>query len=312
MFICLVGFCAGLSSRKSVCMPFRVFYRRCYLPESTALPEKTRQVISQMVYAIFVPLFFASIALRIDFFQSFDLFLVLFVATIGIAGKFLGAWLGVTFTNLPKVNRLSVAIAHTPGGSVEIVVGMLALQYNLISQSMFVAIVCGGIISSMLIGPWFKYSITRRKAVGILEFFSQREIVVDIKATDRDNVIRELCTVAVENGNVPSLDRLITAVIGRENTMGTAIEYGVALPHARIPLLIRPVIIFGKSELGIDWNSPDGGASHFIFLILTPKEDDDIQIQILRIIAKAMSEEEVRKALWGDGSTGHLADIATH
>ena len=60
---------------------------------------------------------------------------------------------------------------------------------------------------------------------------------------------------------------------------------------------LRPVVVFGRSESGIEWNSPDGKASHFIFLILTPKEDDDIQIQILRIIATAMSSINVRQAL---------------
>lgn len=95
-----------------------------------ALSERTRQVISQMVYAIFVPLFFAAVGLKVDFFKNFDLFMVLFVTVISIGGKFFGAWLGASFTKVPKVNRLSIAIAHTPGGAMEVVVGFLAFEYN--------------------------------------------------------------------------------------------------------------------------------------------------------------------------------------
>jgi len=219
---------------------------------------------------------------------------VFFVSTIGIFGKFLGAWLGVTFTSLPRVNRMSVAIAHIPGGSMEIVIGILALKYNLISQPMFVAIVFGGIISSAILGPWLKRTICGRSAISALEFFSAREIIPDLKALDRDNVIRELCLVASEQGNMPSADSLSKEVLRRENSMGTAIEEGIALPHARIPLLIRPVVVFGRSSAGIEWNSPDGKASRFIFLILTPKEDDGIQVQILRIIAKVMSDKKTQ------------------
>jgi len=297
-YICLMGLlCGAVFQKIGIHALLGFFIAGVVAGEAKALPERTRQVISQMVYAIFVPLFFARIGLGIDFFKNFNLFLVVFVSVIGIFGKFFGAWLGVTFTNLPRVNRMSVAIAHTPGGSMEIVIGILALKYNLISQTMFVAIVFGGLISSAILGPWLKKTICGRKEISALEFFSRREIVPELMAVDRDSAIRELCSVASEQGNMPPLESLGKEVIRRENSMGTAVEYSIALPHARIPLLIRPVIIFGRSEFGIEWNSPDGKPTHFVFLILTPKEDDAIQIQILRIIAKVMSDKKTQELL---------------
>jgi mannitol/fructose-specific phosphotransferase system IIA component (Ntr-type) len=259
-----------------------------------------------MVYAVFVPLFFTRIGLGIDFFKNFNLFLVVFVSAVGIIGKFSGAWLGAIFSGLPKVNRLSVAIAHTPGGSMEIVIGTLALRYNLISETMFVAIVLGGLISSVILGPWLQYSIRRRKSVSILEFFSRREVIPSLKSGGRDNAIRELCLLAHEQGNMPSVEALEEAVLKRENSMGTAMEEGVAVPHARIPHLPHPVVVFGLSQAGIEWNSPDGKPSHFIFLILTPKEDDDIQVQILKILARAMSDKGAREAIMRCGNQSDL------
>lgn len=297
-FICLLGILCGAVFQKigiNALMGF--FIAGVVAGEAKALPERTRQVISNMAYAIFIPLFFARIGLGIDFFKNFNLFLVLFVTVISFLGKFIGAWLGVTFTTLPRVNRLSVAIAHTPGGSMEIVIGLLALKYNLISQPVFEAIVFGGLISAVLVGPLLKRSLCGRKTVSVLEFFSRREIIPDLRAADRDNAISELCLVASEQGNTPPFEALSAAVMAREEIMGTAIEEGIALPHARIPSLIRPVVVFGRSESGIDWNSPDGKPARFIFLILTPKEDDDIQVQILRIIAKTMSGKKTRESL---------------
>ena len=297
-FICLLGFfCGAVFQKIGIHALLGFFIAGVLAGEARALPERTRQVISQMVYAIFVPLFFARIGLGIDFFRNFNLFLVLFVSIIGISGKFIGAWLGVTFTSLARVNRLSVAIAHTPGGSTEIVIGILALKYNLISGPMFVAIVFGGIISSIILGPWLKHSLRARKVISVLEFFSRREVIAQLKAADRDNAIRELCAVASEQGNSPPAEALSEAVLKRENSMGTAVEEGIALPHGRIPALIRPAVVFGRSEFGIDWNSPDGKPAHFIFLILTPKEDDDIQVQILCIIARSMSDNKTQGAL---------------
>jgi Kef-type K+ transport system membrane component KefB len=297
-FICLLGFvCAAVFQKIGINGLMGFFIAGILAGEAKELPERTRQVISQMVYAIFIPLFFARIGLGMDFFKQFNLFLVLFVTLVGILGKFAGAWLGARFTDLPAVNRLSVAVAHTPGGSMEIVIGILALKCNLISQPMFIAIVFSGVLSSVILGPWLKYAFCRRKTVSVLEFFSRREVISELRSSERDSVIRELCLVAHEQGNMPSADRLSREVLKREEAMGTAIEKGVAIPHGRISSLIRPVVVFGRSEQGIEWNSPDGLSTHFVFLILTPKEDDEIQVQILRIIARVMNDEKVAKAI---------------
>jgi len=96
---------------------------------------------------------------------------------------------------------------------------------------------------------------------------------------------------------MPTPEIIYSAVIERENTMGTAIEEGVAVPHARLPFEKKPLIVFGRSLNGIEWNSPDGKPTHFVFLIFTPRQDDWSQVQILRIIAKAMSNQETRAAL---------------
>ncbi|MBU1726199.1 MAG: cation:proton antiporter [Candidatus Omnitrophica bacterium] len=297
-FICLLGaLCGAITQKIGIHALFGFFIAGIMAGGSRALSENARQVISQMVYAIFVPLFFVNIGLKVDFLKSFDIFLVSLISVIGISGRFFGAWFGVNLTKLSKTNRLSIAIAHIPGGTMEIVVGLLAFEYGLITEPIFVAIVFGALISSIVLGPWLRYSLRRRRTISVLEFFSSREIVADLKASTRPNVIQELCSVAQEQGNMPPADFLSTAVLAREETMGTALEEGVAVPHARIPSLMRPLVVFGRSETGIEWDSPDGKAAHFIFLILTPKEDDDIQVQILRSIAKVMSEEKTRQAL---------------
>lgn len=297
-FICLLGFlCGAVLQRVGVQALLGFFIAGIMAGESRALPERTRQVISQMVYAIFIPLFFAGIGLNIDFLKSFNIFLALLITLVGIFGKFLGAWLGARFTRLSKVNRLSVAIAHTPGGSMEIVIGILALKYSLITEPVFVAIVFGGVVSSVVLGPWLKYAISRRKEIGILEFFSPRTIILDTKACDSNSAIHELCVIVSEQENVPNAGALYSAVLKRENAMGTAIEESVALPHARLPSLVKPVVAFGRSRAGIEWNSPDGKPTHFIFLILTSQEDDWAQVQILRIIAKTMSDKSARAAI---------------
>lgn len=265
--------------------------------QANALSERTRQVISQMVFAIFVPLFFAGIGMKIDFLKNFNFFLILFVTVISIAGKFYGAWLGASFTKISKTNRLPIAIAHTPGGTMEIVIGLLAFEHGFITESIFVSLVFGAIISSVILGPWLSYSIRKRKEISILEYFSHRHIISELKAFERDKAIQELCERVEQHEEMPQTENIYEAVLERERIMGTAIEENIAIPHARLSLLKKPVILFGKSLAGIEWNSPDGKLAHFIFLILTPEAVDDVQVQILAHIAGVMSDEQTRNVI---------------
>lgn len=309
-FICLLGLlCGAIFQKIGIHALMGFFIAGIMAGEAQELPEKTRQVISQMVYAIFVPLFFAGIGLKIDFIKNFNIGLILFVTVLGIFGKFIGAWIGTNLTRISKTNRFPVAIAHTPGGSTEIVMAIVALKYNFITEPIFVAIVSGAVISAILLGPWLKYSVMRRKEVSFLEFFSRQDIVANLAAIERKSAIHELCAIAANLPSTPNMDILHSTVLRREEMMGTAIEEGVALPHGRFNTMVKPVVIFARSATGIDWDSPDGKHTHFIFLILTPKDDSDVQMQILRIISKAILHEPNRSRIMKAKNASEIWDV---
>ena len=131
----------------------------------------------------------------------------------------------------------------------------------------------------------------------MLEFFSARGILARLKQKERNKAIEELCELAANQDDMPDAESIYQAVLAREEEMGTGIEEGIAVPHARLTEIKGATIVFGRSPDGIDWNAPDGKLSHFIFLILTPADDYDSQVQILSVIAKAFSESAFRDSL---------------
>ncbi|MBN2512736.1 MAG: cation:proton antiporter [Sedimentisphaerales bacterium] len=295
-FICLLGLlCGAITQKIGIHALFGFFIAGMMAGGSRALSENVRQIISQMVYAIFVPLFFVNIGLKVDFLRSFDVFLILLMSVVGILGRYLGAWIGVCFTRLPTSNRQAISIAHTPGGAMEIVIGMLALEYNLITELVFVAIVFSAIVSSVTLGPWLSYSIRKRREISILEYFSHRAILSHLKSRDKEHAIGELCALSAGIDGSLEAEEVYDHVLQRENTMGTAMEEGIAIPHARLASLKSPIVVFGRSLGGIEWNSPDDKPARLIFLILTPASDDDVQVQILGLIARVISNPQVRQ-----------------
>ncbi len=109
--------------------------------------------VSDTLHAIFVPLFFATLGLHIDFLAGMALWPTLIFCTVAILGKFGGAWLGARLGKQSPQTSILMGIIFIPGGAMEIVVATLALELQLIGQTIFVAIVFAALASSILAAP---------------------------------------------------------------------------------------------------------------------------------------------------------------
>lgn len=265
--------------------------------ESQLLSERTRHVFDQMVQAILVPLFFTSIGLHLDFLANFDPLLIVFIFVIGFFGRYVGAYIGGRLIGQPSLHSRLIADAHVPGGEMQIIIGMLALEFGVIEERVYVAIVFGAIATSVMAGPLMGRLLHKIERIDWLAFLPVDQIIPNVKGGNREAVIKELC--AHSERILVNLDTetVTAAVQERERQMTTALEEGIAVPHARIENLDRPVVIFGYCPAGVDWNSADGKPARFVFVILTPAEDPSVQLQILQGITRTLSVSGLRGKL---------------
>jgi len=303
----LLGLLFGTFTQKlGIHALFGFFIAGVVVGEAKSVTEKTRGIISQMVHSLFVPLFFANIGLKIDFVTDFDFFLVALMCVVGIAGRYAGAWIGVTFTDVPRINRNLIAIAHTPGGMMEIVVALLALEAGLITSAVFVAIVFSAVFSSMLMGPWMARSMARRRKVSTGQFMTEDVVIPSLAGSTPEDVIRELAVRVARQTGSPAGELILEQAMAREKEFGTAIGSGIAIPHARIHGLKNPVIAYGHAPHGIHWNEPDGVPVEDIFFLATPVGADDVHVQVLASIAAVMSLPENRRLIHSAEDSGKL------
>ncbi|NOZ21458.1 MAG: PTS transporter subunit EIIA [Planctomycetes bacterium] len=294
---CLAMLCGAITQWIGIHAILGFFLAGVMAGNTTEISERTREIISQMVHAIFVPLFFASIGIKIDFVGNFNLLLVVVFAAVAMGGKFVGAWAGSLLARLSRADAFSTGVAFIPGGAMEIVIGMLALELKLITENVFVAVVFAALFSSIAVGPLLAWSIGRRRPMDIGNFLARGCIVLDLKGKTRWDVIPELCKVAEKAAGDLPMESIVTAVQNREKIMGTGIEKGVAIPHGRLSSIPSPLIVFGRSHLGIDWDARDGLATHFVFLVLTPEHEEGAQVQILAALGRCMVQADVQSKL---------------
>jgi Kef-type K+ transport system membrane component KefB len=273
---------------------FGFFIAGVVVGEAKSVSERTRSIVSQLVHSLFVPVFFANIGLKIDFVSGFDPLLVILICVVGISGRYLGAWVGASYANVPRINRDLIAIAHTPGGMMEIVVALLALDAGLITPPVFVAIMFSAVFSSVIVGPWMSRSLARRRGIDAGQFLLPETIVPELAGATRDDAIRELASIITHQPGSPDASVLAEHALKREREFGTGIGAGIAIPHVRVDGLKNPVIAFGRSREGIPWDGPDGMPVRAVFLLATPFGTEDIHVQVLASIAAALVSPENR------------------
>jgi Kef-type K+ transport system membrane component KefB len=117
------------------------------------ISPELRDSMSETLYAIFVPIFFATLGLKIDFVSGADLWITLLFSAVAMLGKYGGAWMGARLARLPGPTAVMMGVVFVPGGAMEIVVGTLALEMGLVRETIFVAIVFAALASSVLSGP---------------------------------------------------------------------------------------------------------------------------------------------------------------
>lgn len=83
----------------------------------------------------------------------------------------------------------------------------------------------------------------------------------------------------------------------RERLGSTGFGRGVAIPHARIPGIQRPVAALLKLRQPIDFASADGLPVDLVFGLLSPENSGATHLHALASISRLMRDERVHEAL---------------
>jgi tellurite resistance protein TerC len=121
-------------------------------------------------------------------------------------------------------------------------------------------------------------------------------IVLDLRGESMSDAIRQMI-VSIPRPEWPVDPELILrAVLQREQAMSTYVGRGLAIPHARLDGLTRPVLAFGRSNEGIPLETTNERAE-LVFLLLTPSGMSRVQVRLLAEIAGLFESDYVTERL---------------
>jgi fructose-specific phosphotransferase system IIA component len=143
------------------------------------------------------------------------------------------------------------------------------------------------------------------------EILTEKQIIADLDATDRWEVIDELIDHLVACDRIRTEDReAIAAVVKkRETSMSTGIGFGVGIPHASTDLVGEVVGAFGRSKRGINFDALDNKPVKLVMLFLVPQGQFQKHLHTLANIAKTLHDSEFRTALCEAESVAEMEQI---
>ena len=131
----------------------------------------------------------------------------------------------------------------------------------------------------------------------IMDFLNKKAISVNLKATDKEGVIRELVELLSNAAEIKNKEELIKAVLSREALGSTGIGQGVGIPHAKSQNVKELIAAFGLSRNGVDFDSLDGEPVHIFFLLLAPEESAGPHLKALARISRMLKDKFFRDLL---------------
>ncbi|MEK3949679.1 PTS fructose transporter subunit IIABC [Paenibacillus sp. FSL H7-0703] len=123
-------------------------------------------------------------------------------------------------------------------------------------------------------------------------------INLDLEGTTRDAVVDEMIGALERNGAVSSASDFKQAILAREEEGSTGIGMNIAIPHGKSEAVLKPSVVFGIKQGGVDWNSADGSEAKLIFMIAVPRNSkENAHLKVLQMLSRKLMDDHFREAL---------------
>jgi len=131
------------------------------------------------------------------------------------------------------------------------------------------------------------------------DFVKTNAINADLKASNKEAVIRELVTTLVDSGQIKGDEQedIVQAVLKREQLGSTGIGRGIAVPHTKHASVDKPVGAVGVSIEGLDFESLDGEKVQLFFMLISPPDQPADHLKALENISKQLQDQTFCKFL---------------
>ena len=121
-------------------------------------------------------------------------------------------------------------------------------------------------------------------------------VLLGLPARGRAEIFSAVASMWHESNGLDEAE-VIAALDAREALGSTGLGHGLAIPHARIKGIERPLAAFVRLKQAIDFDAPDEAPVDDFFVLVVPEHATETHLEILAEVAAKMSNSGFRKDL---------------
>lgn len=130
----------------------------------------------------------------------------------------------------------------------------------------------------------------------IIDLLSTDRIALGAQVSDKEQAIDKLVELQMAGGCIDDREAYRKAILAREEMSSTAIEQGIAVPHAKSDAVSASSLAAMTLTQGVDYGAMDGQPSDLFFMIAAPL-NGDLHLEILSRLMVLLMDGEFVKAL---------------
>ncbi|MDQ6913566.1 MAG: PTS sugar transporter subunit IIA [Verrucomicrobiota bacterium] len=133
-------------------------------------------------------------------------------------------------------------------------------------------------------------------ATVLADLLNENQVVLDLRATARDEALREIVATMTGTKKVRDEEKFIAEVRAREDMHTTYMGNGIAFPHTRTDLVERIMLGIGRSRAGVQFGD-NSEIARLIFLIGVPQRMVTDYLVCVGALSRLASDAKMRDAL---------------
>jgi PTS system nitrogen regulatory IIA component len=130
----------------------------------------------------------------------------------------------------------------------------------------------------------------------VADFLKPDGVVVGLRPANKGQLLRELAAHAAPAVGV-NAQRILDALMAREELGSTGVGQGIAVPHARIEGLGRLFGLFVRLEKAIEFAAIDEQPVDLVFLLLIPADAGSEHLAALAAVSRRLRDKDVLRQL---------------
>lgn len=143
----------------------------------------------------------------------------------------------------------------------------------------------------------------------IMDFLSEKNITVDLKAKNKKDAIEELVELLVGSSSVADKKKMVQILLEREELGSTGIGQGIAIPHGKSDTVKELTAAFGLSKSGVPFDALDGELVYIFVLLVAPEGTAGAHLKALARISQLLKDKYIRRKLLSAQNTAEVVKV---